>query len=247
MKKLITSLIVVMFLFTFSTGWSQIGIEAGINGGATIPTSDYSGSMEDYYAGTKYGLSTGYNIGGFAALNTPIISARVSLNYSSLSNDGSPGATYGGGTVKLKHNIFTIGIGPQYNIPIPMSPVKPFFVGELLIVSISGENTFQGISAIPSGTYNIPTATRIGFGFTGGISYNLGPVGIDLSLKYNLLNLAGQEFKADDPTKRLSSYTNLNDEKDPLYGTVPNVNIIGTNRSISTFQVNLGINFSLGI
>jgi hypothetical protein len=247
MKKLITFLFVSLFIFTFSTGWSQISFEGGINGGATIPTGDYGGTMEEYYSGTKYGLSTGYNIGGYASLSTPIISGRVSLNYASLSNDGSPGVGVGGGTVKNKHNIFTIGIGPQYNIPIPFSPVKPFAVAELLIVSISGETSFQGVSSVPTGTYEIPTATRIGLGIAGGLNFEIEKIGFDLSVKYSILNLAGKEFKSNDNSKRLSSYTNINDGKDPLYGTDANVHIIGNERDMSIIQINLGVHFSLGI
>lgn len=246
MKKLITFLFVPLFLFSFSTGWSQISFEGGINGGATIPMGDYGGTMAEYYSGLKYGLSTGFNIGGYASLSTPVLSGRVSLNYSSLSNDGSPGVGFGGGTVKNKHNIFTIGIGPQYNLPIPYSPIKPFAVAELLIVSISGETSFQGISSVPSGTYEIPTATRIGLGITGGLSFELEKIGIDLSVKYSILNLTGKEFKSDDPSKRFSSYTNLNDGKDPLYGTNTD-HFIGAERSMSTVQINLGIHFSLGM
>lgn len=247
MKKLLISFILVMVLIPLTFSFSQLKFEGGINLGATVPTGDYSGTMADFYSGTKYGLSTGFNIGGYASLITPIISGRVSLNYTHLKNDGNPPPSEGGGTIELTHNIFTIGIGPQYNIPIPSSPVKPFIVAELLIISIGGETKFQGVSSVPSGTYTISSATRLGFGITGGLNYDFGNYGISIQAKYNLLNLSGKEFKSDDPTKRISSYTNLNDEKDPLYTTGSNVHIIGTSRNISTLQLNVGFNFSLGL
>lgn len=247
MKKLITFLFVAMFLLTFSTGWSQLSFEAGVNGGATMPVGDYSGSMEDFYAGTKYGLTTGFNVGGYATLTTPIISGRVSLNYSSMSNDGSPGVGLGGGTIENKHNIFTIGIGPQYSIPIPQSPIKPFIIAELLIASISGEVSFQGISSVPSNTYEIPTASRIGLGLTGGVTYDMGSYGFDLSVKYSILNLSGKEFTAFTDNNRVNSYINLNDAKDPAYSSTSNEHIIGNDRNISTIQINLGVHFSLGM
>ena len=247
MKKLTTFLFVALFLMTFSTGWSQLGIELGVNGGATIPTGDYSGTMEHFYAGSKYGLTTGFNIGGYGNLTTPIISGRVSLNYSSVSNDGSPGTGFGGGTIELKHNLFTIGIGPQYSIPIPQSPIKPFLIAELLIASISGEVSFQGISSIPSKTYDIPTVTRIGLGLTGGLNYDIGSYGFDLSLKYCILNLSGKEFTSFSDNARVNSYINLNDDKDPLYGTDPNVHVVSNDRDVSTFQINLGFHFTLGM
>ena len=249
MKKFITFLFVAMFLLTFSTGWTQLSIEAGINGGATIPTGDYSGTMQEFYDGTKYGLSTGFNVGGYATLTTPIISARVSLNYSSLSNNGSL-KDNPSHTIDLKHNIFTIGIGPQYNISIPASPIKPYAIAELLISTIGGEVTFHGLSGsgINSGSvYDIATASRIGLGITGGLSYELSIIGIDLSVKYSILNLSGKEFVSDNTNLRLSSYTNLNDGKDPLYGTDPNVHIVGNERNISTVQINLGVHLKLGI
>ncbi|MCX7834397.1 MAG: hypothetical protein N2490_09340 [Ignavibacteria bacterium] len=246
MKKQFIFFILLMVLLPLTFGFPQLRFEGGINGGITIPTGDYSGTMADFYSGTKYGLSTGFNIGGYASLVTPILSGRISLNYSHLKNDGNPPPSEGGGTIELNHNILTIGIGPQYNIPLPASPIKPFLVAELLIVSISGETNFKGVSSVPSGTYKIPSATRLGFGITGGFNYDFGMYGISVQAKYNLLNLAGKEFKSDDPTKRLSSYTNLNDEKDILYAPGSNIHIIGTSRNISTIQLNLGFNFSLG-
>lgn len=247
MKKIITLSIATLILLTFIPSFAQFRFEGGINAGATIPTGDYSGTMTDFYYGKKYGLSTGVNFGGFASLVTPIISGRVSLNYTMLKNDGSLPPGDGGGTIELKHNIFTIGIGPQYNIPIPASPIKPFLVAELLIVSISGETTFRGISSVPTGTYTIPSSTRLGLGITGGIIYDFGMYGISIQGKYNLLNLAGKEFKSDDETKRLSSYTNLNDESDPNYTPNSSIHIINSSRNISTFQLNLGFNFSFGL
>ena len=208
---------------------------------------EYSGTMEEFYAGTKYGLSTGFNIGGYATLTTPIISGRVSLNYSSLSNEGSPGTGLGGGTIENKHNIFIIGIGPQYNFSIPASPIKPFIIAELLFASIGGEVTFQGISSVPSKTYDIPTVSRIGLGLAAGLGYELGFVGFDLTVKYNILNLSTKEFTSFTDNARVNSYINLNDGKDPLYGTDPNVHIVGNERNISTVQINLGVHLKLGI
>lgn len=249
MKKLITFLFVPLFLFSFSTGWSQISLEGGINGGATIPMGDYGGTMQEYYDGVKYGLSTGFNLGGYATLTTPIISGRVSLSYSSLSNDGSL-KDNPSHTIDLKHNIFTIGIGPQYNLPIPYSPIKPYAIAELLISTISGEVKFQGLSGsgINSGTtYDIASASRIGLGITGGLSYEINKIGIDLSVKYSILNLVGKEFVSDNTSLRLSSYTNLNDKEDPNYILGSNEHFINKERNISTIQINLGIHFSLGM
>ncbi len=245
MKK--SLIILLIALIPFSIGLSQFRFEGGVEAGTTIPMGDYSGTMADFYSGTKYGLSAGINVGGFASITTPILSGRISLNYTSLKNDGALPPGEGGGTIELKHNILTIGVGPQYNIPIPASPIRPFVVAELLIVSISGETTFKGTSSVPSGTYTIPSATRLGFGITGGLGYDFGQYGISVQVKYNFLNLAGKEYKSDDQTKRISSYTNLNDEKDPLYVSGSNIHIIGNSRNISTLQLNLGFNFSLGL
>ena len=240
MKKFTYISLILLAVFFQNYTYSQVKISIGPSVGVTIPSGDFGGTTLNYYSGTSYGLSTGINFGAVIKASLPVIRFRAALNYSSLKNCGN--SEPGQGTVDIKQNLLTISIGPEYAINIPASPIKPYIGLDLLLTSFSGQTTFQGVEKVPSGTYDMASASRTGLGFGAGIEYAIGKkYSLDLGFRYNIHNLFGKSFTGG--TNRLASYTSLNDDVDPLFTSDPDKHPIGTKRSISTIQFNLAFLF----
>jgi outer membrane protein W len=214
--------------------------------GLTVPAGDYAGETYEYYVGTKYGLGTGFNVGAVLKARLLVLNIRAGLTYTSLSNTGIAELDEPGTYVEVKQNLVTIFAGPEYHFQIPASPVKPYIGADLLFTSFSGHTTFnEPVDRVPTGTYNMSTATRIGIGLGAGVEFGLGKTyALDFSIKYNLLNLIGKNYDVivTDPA-RLHAYINLNDDRDPL--SLDNNHPIVNSRSISTLQFNLAFLFGL--
>lgn len=239
-KYYFIALAVFLFAF-FSTSNAQLSLEIGPNIGIATPTGDFAGSVNDFYLGTKYGLKTGFNIGGSAKLNLLLLSGRIDLNYSFVSNNGN--LTSSNGSVDTKQNIFSLGIGPEYKLAIPMSPIKPYASVELLFSTISGETTFHGAAQVSSNTLKLASVTRTGVSLILGSEIDFKAWALDLNVRYNVHNLFGKKFDPYHNSDRTNSYTALNDDGDPNYdgSTHP----ISTSRSITTVMLNVGVLFGL--
>ncbi len=240
MKKLIfITLLSISFL---SVSSAQITAQVGGGLSYNIPQGDAGGSADDFYNGTKYGLSSGYSF--FAKARAGIIGTSffAEIDYSSLNGDGNADNNNGKVEVSLKN--FSVKLGPEIMIDIPLSPVTPYFAPYLMFNQLSGEVKLQGLSKVPSGNYNIESAARIGAGGAAGILLKLNPgLKLDLSVHYQFLNLFGKEFKSVNPStvRRIDSYTTLNDDKDPLYSSSSDEHFISDKRSINNIQFKLGL------
>lgn len=240
MKKLI---LVVLFSISFiSVSFSQITAQVGGGLSYNLPQGDANGTTDEFYHGSKYGLSNGFSF--FAKARAGLIGTSffAEIDYTKLSGDGNADENRGKVEVSLLN--FSFKVGPEIMIDIPLSPVSPYLAPYIMLNQLSGEVKFQGVSKVPSGTYDISTSTRIGAGGALGVLFKLNPaMKLDLSIHYQLLNLFGKEFKSVDPTqvRRLDSYTSLNDDKDPLYSATSDENIIPDKRSINNLQFKLGL------
>jgi len=235
-------IIVAASHFTFS----QVKLSLGPSVGLTVPTGDYSGTTIDYYNGAKYGLSSGVNFGAIFKIKLPVVRIRAGLNYSSLSNTGNSEADKPNSFVEVKHSLFMISAGPEFSFNVPSSPITPYAGVDLLFTSISGETRFQGVSKVETGTYNMAGASRLGVGIGAGVEFGFGgKYAVDLSLRYNFINIIGKKFEELSTDRREDSYVNLNDEQDPNYGNNIDKHFINNSRSISTFQFNLAFLFGL--
>lgn len=227
---------------------SQVKFSAGPEIGITLPQGDYSGTTTDYYSGLKYGLNTGVNFGAVFKAKLPVLSIRAAVNYSILSNSGLADANNPGSYVEVKHKLLMISVGPEFYFSLPASPIKPYAGIDLLISSFSGESTFQGLSRVPSGTYNMSSAGRTGIGLGIGAEVGIGrKMTLDLGLRYNLINLFSKSYEGGYDANRIDSYLYLNDAKDPRYPNEADKHPIGSDRNISTLQFNLSILFGFGI
>ncbi len=233
-------LLLITIVFIQNSSSAQVSFSAGPSIGITIPSGDYSGSTLDYYAGTKYGLSSGVNFGAVVRANLTALNLKLKVNYSSLKNSGNSQA--GQGDIQLKQNLLMISVGPEYRISIPGSPIKPYIGANLVYTSFSGETAFKDVARVPTGTQQLQSASRTGLGLDLGVMFAVGTKSmLDLGLSYNAHNLFGKSFTGGDA--RVDSYTSLNDEKDPAFGG--DKHPIGSSRTISTLQFNLSYLFNL--
>jgi opacity protein-like surface antigen len=248
MNKLLAVFTSFLVLTLASNSYSQISLKLGPMLGLTSPTSDYSGETQDFYAGTKYGMKSGFHYGVVGKVVFGPIGGRLSISYASMSNSGNADPTHPNSTVDVSNSIFMVTIGTEFGITIPFTPVRPYAGIDLLISSINGTVNFQGTTSVPSNEMDIESASRTGLGLALGTEVFFGKTFIlDLSLRYNLINLVGKSY--DGPAgsnNRIDAYTHLNDDADPEYDSTPGSNHpIGNSRNIQTIQINVGLIFSL--
>jgi len=245
MKKLFSISISLLILFlSINNSNSQLRIVLGPAIGYTIPSADYGGSTSDFYNGTSYGLSPGINFGAMGKLGLGPINFNLSVVYSPLSNTGTAATTKAGSTVEIKQNLLTIGVGSQFGFGVPLAPIKPYIGLDILFTSISGSVNYSGgTPEVSDGKFDMQTASRTGLGIAGGIEFKIMSTSLDLSLRYNMINLFSKSFEGLNNSDRRESYRYLNDAKDPNYGADIKKHPIGSDRSIATIQLQLGVLF----
>jgi opacity protein-like surface antigen len=236
MKKVILKLSVIFLLLTVPN-YSQITIQLGGGLGATTPTGNYAGTTMDFYNGTQYGLGTGFNIHAKARVGLLGFNLFGMIDYSTLSSgegEGEPGK----GKVENSQNIFSLKAGPEFNISIPLFPLGFYLDGFISVNTISGNLSFQGLTKVPSGEYDIESATRFGVGAGGGVLVDILPiVTLDFGIHYNAYNLFAKQYTTNVTShERLDAYTSLNDDKDPQYQAGDDDHIISDSRSMNAWQ-----------
>jgi opacity protein-like surface antigen len=247
MKKLyLTIPIIILYTIIFSSqGNAQISFQIGGGLGYSLPMGDYGGTTMDFYNGTKYGMESGFNLHAKARFNLLVIGGFTEFGYTSFSGSGE--AEPEQGNIDISHKLFSIKVGPEFHISIPASPVTPYALGFVSYNHISGDVEFQGVSNVPSGKYDLATASRIGLGAGAGILFSLGGINLDVNIQYHFINIGGKEYKIEDITSHeiLDSYTSLNDGRDPLYNVNSTGHFIENDRGISALEFKLSIMFGL--
>ncbi|MCI0556275.1 MAG: hypothetical protein L0287_35475, partial [Anaerolineae bacterium] len=82
---------------------AQITLQGGVGLGIGLPQGDYGGSTIDHYAGSAYGMSTGYNVHGKARVGLLGLRVAGEIGYSSFSNTGE--SEPGQGKMEVSHSI----------------------------------------------------------------------------------------------------------------------------------------------
>jgi hypothetical protein len=238
LKKALLLFTALLFLISPQL-YSQVTLQIGGGLGYIAPAGDYSGSTVDFYNGTKYGMSSGFNYHAKARVGLLGLNLFGMIEYSTVSGDGE--SEPGQGTVENSHGIFSIKAGPEFNLSIPLSPIGFYLDGFVSVNTFSGTVKFQGVSEVPSGERNLESATRFGVGAGGGVLLDILPVvTLDFGVHYNLYNLFGKNYSSVSTShERLDSYTGLNDDKDPLYQSGDTDHFISDSRLINAWQFTL--------
>jgi hypothetical protein len=224
---------------------AQVNLKFGVGIGTIIPASDFSGSTSGFYNGSRYGLSGGPNIQAKAKVGLSGWNFTGEIDYSSLSNTGN--SEPGLGVVDLSQTILSLKVGPEFRLSLPVIPITLYFGANLALNRFSGEMTFQGVSRVPSATYTMDGATRLGIGFLAGAEVGIGSsTALDINISYNLMNLIGKKWEDINPeiNQRIDSYLALNDDRDPLYAAGDDKHFISNERNIYSIIITVGILFS---
>jgi opacity protein-like surface antigen len=239
------SILLAVFLIA-GVARAQITLQLGGGAGIALPASDYGGSTIDYYNGVKYGLSNGFNVHGKARVGVLGFQLTGEVNYSSFSNSGD--AEPGQGSVDISQKVLAFRLGPEFHIWLPAMPVTPYIGANVALNRFSGQVKFQGVSRVSSGTYDLHSATRFGYGFSGGVIVTLGALmSLDLGVSYNYMNASSKTWEDVNPTvdQRLDSYLALNDTRDPLFRPGDDKHFIGTVRKANSVEAKATIMFGL--
>jgi hypothetical protein len=233
-----------LMFFTYQTN-AQVTLQLGAGLGYSTPTGDYGGNTTEFYEGTKYGIESGVNYHAKARVGLLFLNVFGEIGYTTFTGEGE--AAPGQGNINLSHNVFSMKVGPEFPITIPLSPITPYLMGFVAVNTFSGEVEFQGVSGVPSGTYDLASATRVGIGGGGGVTLSAGPLKLDLSIQYHLINFIGNEYKIESVTShdRLDNYTSLNDGKDPAYASGSDAHFIQDDRGIGAMEFKLTAMFGL--
>jgi hypothetical protein len=247
MKKIYISFLATALFVLFSSFQTnaQVTFQVGAGLGYVTPTGDYGGSTTEFYSGSKYGIKSGMNYHAKARVGLLFLNIFGEIGYTTFSGEGE--ATPGQGNIKLSNDVFSMKVGPEFPINIPLSPITPYLQGFVAVNTFSGKVEFQGVASVPSGSYDIASATRVGIGGGGGVMFALGPIKLDVNIQYHLINFAGDEYKIDNVTShaRLDNYTSLNDAKDPAYVAGSDAHFIQNDRGIGSMEFKLTALFGL--
>jgi len=238
MKKAVILFALIALLVTPNL-YSQVTFQLGGGLGYISPVGDYGGSTIDFYNGTNYGMSSGFNYHAKARVGLLGLNLFGIIEYSTVSGDGE--SEPGQGQVENSQGIFSLKAGPEFNFSVPLSPIGFYFDGFVSVNTFSGTVKFQGVSQVPSGEYDLGSSTRFGAGAGGGVLLDILPVvTLDFGVHFNLYNVFGQQYTGTTTNpKRLDAYTSLNDEKDPLYGIDDDIYIVENARAINAWQFTL--------
>ncbi|MFA5834667.1 MAG: outer membrane beta-barrel protein [Bacteroidota bacterium] len=225
---------------------SQVNMKFGGGIGIISPASNFNGSTLGYYNGSNYGLGNGLTIHGKTKIGSSGLNLVGEINYASLQNTGN--SEPGQGLVDISQNTISLKVGPEFHLSIPIVPIIPFIGANIALNRFSGETTFRGVSKVPSATYSVKEATRLGIGFSAGSEVSIGPLlSLDFNFSYNFMNVSGKEWNDVNPetNQRIDSYLSLNDGIDPLYATGDEKHFIGSERSITSAFITISILFGL--
>ncbi|MFH0733809.1 MAG: outer membrane beta-barrel protein [bacterium] len=201
MKRIFTVLIILLF---GSTVMFSQSFKVGVGGGLTFITAPEI--MTNDISNDGLGFGAEYHFNAKAKFSLPVLPLAIigEVYYTSLAGEEEymlP--VYYGGTlynVNMKAetdaSILTFGVGAQYSL-IP-GPISPYVSASILFNSISelkvkATASYQGVTNSEEETYG-EKISRTGLGLGAGLNISILPViDLDVSLRYNIVNMLGKE------------------------------------------------------
>jgi len=201
MKHLFKSIILLIVFTSLTSGQS---LKFGVGGGLSIVSSPEFYTKNISLGGL--GFSSEYHFNLKAKFSIPVLPITFvgEVNYNLLNGEESfvvptyfNGYTYNVDVnAETQASILTIGAGAQYSL-IP-GPISPYVSASLLYnsfseLTITATGTYQGVSETDE-TKVGETVSRMGAGIGAGVNISILPLfDIDVSARYNLMNLTGKE------------------------------------------------------
>jgi len=226
MKKINTLVAVLVLIFVVTGLKAQTypvpKFAIHVHGGYTLTLPDLKGEYPaDLLSGknpTPYFVKNGFNFGAdgkYYVDKKKTLGIMLSLTYSMLSSgdigvsDLDTNSVFGSGTWRADMNIFTIGIGAEYDFA-PKRPANPFVNVQFTTNIIGGKTKFdQNGGAVASYSADMESAVRFGAMFGAGVDVKLSrSVGVIIGGRYHFANLFGK-----DSTAGTSSTYGLNDKE----------------------------------
>lgn len=228
MKKISTLAAILVIIFAVNTLKAQTypvpQFSLHFFGGyaLTLPDlkGDFPGDLTNGKNPTPYFVNNGFHFGAdgkYFIDKKRTFGVMLSLNYTMLSS-GDKGITdldtnsilgIGTGTWRANMNIFTIGVGVEYDFA-PKRPANPFVNAQFTTNIIGGNVKFeQSGGNVPSYSADMSSAVRFGALFGAGVDVKLSKkIGVVMGGKYAFANLFGK-----DSTESTSTTYGLNDKE----------------------------------
>ncbi len=245
MKKINTLIAVLLVIFAISGLKAQTypvpKFNVHITGGYTFTLPDLNGNYPTDLSKnpTPYFIKNGFNGGADAKYyidKKSTFGIMLSLTYSGLSSGdlAVTDSTIGTGTYRTNLNIFTIGVGAEYDFA-PKRPANPFVNVQFTTNIFSGKTTFNATSGA-STSGSLASATRFGAMFGAGVDVKLSKtIGIIAGGRYAFANLFGKQSD----TSSTSGTYGLNDKENPVTGE--------KSKKIAYLQFYAGVSFYFGL
>lgn len=222
MKKINTLIAILAIVFTVSGLKAQTypvpKATIHVHGGYTFCLPDLKGTFPgDIISGKNpvpYFVKNGFNFGvdgKYFVDKKSTFGIMLALTYSLLSSGdiGVADSIVGVGSYRTNMNIFTIGVGAEYDFA-PKRPANPFVNAQFTTNIFGGKTTFnQSGGSVPSFSGTLTSAIRFGAQFGAGVDVKLSKsMGIVVGGRYAFANLFGK-----DSTESTSSTYGLNDKE----------------------------------
>jgi opacity protein-like surface antigen len=224
LKKINTLIVMLVMIFAVNSLKAQTypvpKFVFHINAGYTFCLPDLKGNYPADIISAKdptpYFIKNGYNFGADAKYfvdKKSTFGIMLDLTYSMLSSGdiAVADATYGTGTFRSDMNVFTLGLGAEYDFA-PKRPANPFVNVMFTTNMFSGKTKFDATSGSRvSSSGEMAAAVRFGAMFSAGVDVKLSKsMGIVIGGKYAFANLFGKEYTQD--SLSTSTY-HLNDKE----------------------------------
>ncbi|GEM_PF-945262 len=238
-------LLLLVFMFSNVTSRAQMNLMVGPAIGFTIPAADYGGNAPAFYKTGQYGLSPGFHFGAESRLGLGKIAVRLASSYAMLSANGLSDEEHNDSFVAVNQRLLNVSLGVQYGFVSIKSVFGPYAGVDLLYSSITSSADFLNTATLtnPTQTITMNAATRFGLGLALGADFRINKTTLDLSLRYNMINMFGKKYEAPATGTRDDVYRYLNDAADPNYNAADPNHPVAANRNIATVQVQIGVLF----
>lgn len=210
MKKITTIFTLLIILFAVTGIKAQTypvpKVSVHVHGGYTLTLPDlkgeFPGDLTNGKNPTPYFVKNGFNFGAdgkYFVDKKSTFGILLSTTYTMLSSGdlGIADSNFGTGSFRTDMNLFTIGVGVEYDFA-PKRPANPFVNVQFTTNIIGGKTEFeQSGGSIASYSTDMSTAVRFGAMFAAGVDVKLSKTfGIVIGGRYAFANLFGKDSTA---------------------------------------------------